>query len=175
MTPQQFLADRSAQDQVFDHFFGRSLRQYGNPQDAASIWHSGSTLAAARRRNTNDGYMATADYVNKFTRFAGGDGVTAAAIQGTSTPSGEPDTSVLNNLQYTNAAQTPWAASTGAPIMTAAQQKAARFSQDVAALGQLRQLGMQTSARVNKVQVARASGPRLINAPKIQSGIIGRV
>lgn len=176
LTPQQFLADRAAQDQVFNYFFGRSLRQHGNPQDAASIWHSGSTLAAARRRNANDGYMATVDYVNKFTQFATGKGVSARAREGFSQPSGEADTSLLDSMTMTNAAQNPWAATQGAvPQMTAAQRKALQFRDDVQALGQLRQLGMQTGQRVKQVQVARKQGPRLLHAPKVQSGILGRM
>ncbi len=41
MTPEQFLADPKAQDAVFDHHFGKSVQQYGNPQDAASVWFTG--------------------------------------------------------------------------------------------------------------------------------------
>lgn len=87
MTPDQFLADRGAQDAVFNHFFGASLRKYGNPADAASVWHSGRPLARARAAGANDGYMATSAYVNKFLGFAGGKGLTEGAINGYSRPS----------------------------------------------------------------------------------------
>lgn len=81
LTPQEYLASREAQDRVFNYFFGQSLAKYGNPQDAASVWHSGRPLSAAKKAGANDGYMATADYVAKFTQFADG-GVSARAQAG---------------------------------------------------------------------------------------------
>ncbi len=45
MTPQEFLANPQAQDAVFDAKFGQAMKQYGNPQDAASVWFSGKPLA----------------------------------------------------------------------------------------------------------------------------------
>lgn len=45
MTPQQFLANPSAQDSVFNKQFGSSLAKYGNSNDAASVWFTGRPLA----------------------------------------------------------------------------------------------------------------------------------
>ena len=47
MNPQQFLSDTKAQDTVAKHKLGSYLKQYGNPQDAASVWFSGRPVAKA--------------------------------------------------------------------------------------------------------------------------------
>lgn len=66
MTPQEFLKNPDAQDQVFNHYFGGALNQYGNPQDAASVWFSGRPMAKAG--NASDGYNTTPQYVDKFNK-----------------------------------------------------------------------------------------------------------
>jgi hypothetical protein len=73
MTPQEFLANPQAQDAVFDAKFGAAMKQYGNPQDAASVWFSGKPLAG---NNAGPDVLGTtvAGYVNKFNRGMGGGG-----------------------------------------------------------------------------------------------------
>jgi hypothetical protein len=79
MSPDEFLADPQAQDAVFQHRFGGYLSQYGNPQDAASVWFSGRPMA--RAGNASDGYMTVPAYVAKFER-----GVAAARGSGREAP-----------------------------------------------------------------------------------------
>lgn len=43
----EFLADPQAQEKVADHFMGKSLQQYGNPEDVASVWFTGRPVAKA--------------------------------------------------------------------------------------------------------------------------------
>lgn len=64
MTPQEFLADPAAQDAVFKGEFGSYLKQYGNPDDAASIWFTGKP--AAQGADQDDGYTAQPEYLRKF-------------------------------------------------------------------------------------------------------------
>lgn len=63
-TPQEFLADPAAQDQVFDAIFGGYVRKYGSPQDAASVWFSGRPL---RGNTSSDGWTSVPEYVQRFT------------------------------------------------------------------------------------------------------------
>lgn len=77
MTPEQFLADDKAQDKVFDHYFGQSVQQYGNPQDAASVWFTGKSLAEGGNRS--DGYNTGNQYVDKFNAALNGGGATMVA------------------------------------------------------------------------------------------------
>lgn len=67
MTPQQFLADPQAQDRVFQHRFGSYVDQYGNPQDAASMWFTGKPMAQGYGRRDQLG-TSGAEYVSKFNR-----------------------------------------------------------------------------------------------------------
>ena len=48
LSPQEFLADKSAQDAVFRGQFGSYLQRFGNPQDAASMWFSGRPYARGK-------------------------------------------------------------------------------------------------------------------------------
>lgn len=65
LTPQQFIADPRAQDNVFDHYFGKSVAKYGNPQDAASVWFTGRPLS--RGAGASDVLGTTgSSYVGKF-------------------------------------------------------------------------------------------------------------
>lgn len=65
MTPSQFLGNPGAQDSVFDHFFGKSLSKYGNPQDAASVWFTGRPLSSGAGAKDILGTSGSA-YVDKF-------------------------------------------------------------------------------------------------------------
>jgi hypothetical protein len=64
LTPQQFLQNKEAQDAVFNGEFGSYVKQYGNPQDAASMWFSGKPMAQAG--NASDGSLTVPQYVQKF-------------------------------------------------------------------------------------------------------------
>jgi hypothetical protein len=66
MSPDDFLKDPDAQDQVFNHYFGSALNQYGNPQDAASVWFSGKPMSQGAGKS--DGYNTGAQYVAKFNK-----------------------------------------------------------------------------------------------------------
>ena len=66
MTPQEFLNDPDAQEATFRHRFGSLVKQYGNPQDAASVWHSGVPLAEAKEQGRRDVNMTTSNYVDRF-------------------------------------------------------------------------------------------------------------
>jgi hypothetical protein len=77
LTPQQFLANKEAQDAVFNGQFGSYVQQHGNPQDAASMWFTGRPLA--KGGSSSDGYITGNQYVDKFNKHLGqgGGGVTA--------------------------------------------------------------------------------------------------
>lgn len=51
MTPDEFLNNPYAQDQVANHFLSNYYKQYGNIDDAAAMWFSGRP---ARRNNSKD-------------------------------------------------------------------------------------------------------------------------
>lgn len=71
MTPQQFLADQAAQDKVFDAKFGEFAQRYGSPQEAASVWFTGRTLAQGGATAQDVNKMTGAQYVAKFTAGLG--------------------------------------------------------------------------------------------------------
>lgn len=62
-TPQEFLNDPEAQDRVFEAKFGSLVSQYGNPQDAASVWFSGRPMSG---NSSSDGYTTVPQYITKF-------------------------------------------------------------------------------------------------------------
>ena len=64
MTKEQFLADPKAQDAVFDHFFGKLVKRYGNVADAASIWFTGKP--ASQSAGKSDGITSAPDYIRRF-------------------------------------------------------------------------------------------------------------
>lgn len=72
MTPQEFLANPQAQEDVFKTKYGQYLKETGSPQDAASMWFTGKPLAqgANRRARNPDGTplgITGQQYVDKFT------------------------------------------------------------------------------------------------------------
>ena len=75
LTPQQFLADKDAQEKVFAGEFGGYVQKYGNPQDAASMWFSGRPAAQGAGRN--DGYTSQPEYLRRFNAALGGGGAPA--------------------------------------------------------------------------------------------------
>jgi hypothetical protein len=75
MTPDEFLADKDAQDKVFDGQFGSYVNKYGNPQDAASAWFTGGPRATGANKKdllgtSGSGYV---DAFNKYIMGAGED------------------------------------------------------------------------------------------------------
>jgi hypothetical protein len=60
---QQFLADKSVQDRVFQHKFGQSVEKFGSFADGASVWFSGRPLSQAGNRS--DGFNTVSQYVGK--------------------------------------------------------------------------------------------------------------
>lgn len=124
MTPQEFLRDRRAQDQVFDYHFGRQVQRHGSLEDAASVWHSGRPLAQAQR--ATDGYMRTPDYVQRYMRYyeqAGG--------QGAMTPARHQEPRQPSRQQQLVAATE---ASTGATNRTSSDGLARQVQPEVAAV-----------------------------------------
>jgi hypothetical protein len=67
LTPDQFLKNQGAQDSVFDHFFGKSVSKFGNPQDAASVWFTGRPLKSGAGAQDVLGTSGS-EYVDKFTK-----------------------------------------------------------------------------------------------------------
>jgi len=65
MTTEQFLANKAAQDAVFQAKFGQSVSQYGNPQDAASVWFSGRPMTQAANSADITG-TTTPAYIDQF-------------------------------------------------------------------------------------------------------------
>ena len=63
MTPEQFRSDPDAQEKVADAKLGGYLNQYGNPQDAASMWFTGRPYAKASAAGLHDVNMSVDKYV----------------------------------------------------------------------------------------------------------------
>jgi len=63
----EFMADRKAQDAIFDHQFGSAIKKYGNAGDAASVWFTGKPLAQGANRRDVLGTSGSG-YVRKFLR-----------------------------------------------------------------------------------------------------------
>jgi hypothetical protein len=70
LTPEQFLANQSAQDAVFRGEFGNYIDRYGSPQDAASAWFTGKPLSEGAGRSDILGTTG-AGYVQKFNAALG--------------------------------------------------------------------------------------------------------
>jgi hypothetical protein len=173
LTPAQFLASRAAQDAVFNHRFGSYIAKTGNAQDAASMWHSGRPLKQAAAAGANDGYMATKDYVQKFTGFVS-KGVSPKAKSGYST--GVPkdlmsDVQAMDGTAQSQAmaGQTQYddAYGTQFPGMKSGQDA---FRQMITALDELRAQADVTSQVGRSGGMQQQSGPRLIRtAQPLQS------
>ncbi|TBB44221.1 phage tail tape measure protein [Rhizobium ruizarguesonis] len=70
LSPSEFLGSKSAQDAVFDKYFGASVSKYGNPQDAASVWFTGRPLSQGAGASDVLGTTG-AGYVDKFNNALG--------------------------------------------------------------------------------------------------------
>jgi hypothetical protein len=121
LTTQQFIDDTEAQDQVFAGKFGESLEEFGNPQDAASVWFSGQPMA---NNNRSDGSTTVPEYVVKFNTALGelNDtvGVTDATVAALG--DGSTDNVAPSGLTFNPTADFNLADQTGTP----AQQEAFR-------------------------------------------------
>jgi hypothetical protein len=70
MTPEEYLANKDAQEKVARHYFGKALDKYGNPEDAASVWFTGKPRAEAG--NVADDLGTTnSQYIRKFNEALG--------------------------------------------------------------------------------------------------------
>ena len=65
MTPEEFLADTNAQEQVFAAKFGEYVQEYGSPQEAASVWFTGEPIERGATRQDVLGTTG-AQYVDEF-------------------------------------------------------------------------------------------------------------
>lgn len=85
LTVAQFLADPTAQDRVFNHFFGKAVKKYGSVADAASVWFTGQP--ASKAAGKSDGYTSAPDYIRRFTadyaKLSGGQAPAAGGKTGT--------------------------------------------------------------------------------------------
>jgi len=70
LSPSEFLGNKSAQDAVFEKYFGASVSKYGNPQDAASVWFTGRPLAQGAGAADVLGTTGSG-YVDKFNKALG--------------------------------------------------------------------------------------------------------
>lgn len=70
MTPEEFLADKQAQETTARHHFGKALNQYGTPEDAASVWFSGRPMSKAGNASDITG-TTVPEYINRFRSVLG--------------------------------------------------------------------------------------------------------
>jgi len=175
MTPQEFLRDRRAQDQVFDYHFGRAMRQHGGSlQDAASIWHSGQPLSRAQDRS--DGYMTTPDYVARYMRFYEQGGRAGQVQPGIASPVRAPEVGGRPSRQQNLAAaatnpsgqQGQTTDTFGTDLqgaMAPVQPETGRDFTFVAVLDQLRQIAEQSG--FSQQPQRPAGGPRLARQAQV--------
>jgi len=71
MTPDDFLADKNAQEAVAKHYFGQALSKYGSPQDAASVWFTGRPLAKTTQQTADITGTTVPKYLQRFNKAAG--------------------------------------------------------------------------------------------------------
>jgi len=71
MTPDEFLADKAAQDKVARYYFGQAMKKYGTPQDAASVWFTGRPLAKTSGQTADITGTTVPKYIQRFNKAAG--------------------------------------------------------------------------------------------------------
>lgn len=76
---QEFMASSEAQDAIFDHRFGQYVKQFGNPQDAASAWLTGKPLVTGANLRDLNGTSGAA-YAARFTSGLGGSTTTSSVV-----------------------------------------------------------------------------------------------
>ena len=79
ITPQEFMASPDLQDRIFDYKFGQYVKQFGNPQDAASAWLTGKPLATGANLRDQNGTSGAA-YAARFTAALGGGSSTVSTV-----------------------------------------------------------------------------------------------
>ena len=85
MTPDEFLADPKAQDEVARAKLGQYIKQTGSPQDAASMWLTGKPLAQGANIADQNG-MTGARYADIATAGMGGGGGSKVAPDASEAP-----------------------------------------------------------------------------------------
>ena len=86
MNSDQFLASPQAQDAVFNAKFGGYLKQYGTPQDAASMWFTGRPLKQAGNASDSLGTTAPIYVKNFMAALQGGGGQAQPGTQPAPSP-----------------------------------------------------------------------------------------
>jgi hypothetical protein len=66
MTKEQFLADSAAQDKLVRAFITEKYNQYGNIEDAVSVWFTGRPLKKATEEGAADQNISVNEYVRRF-------------------------------------------------------------------------------------------------------------
>lgn len=66
LSPQQFLGSPSAQDAVFEKYFGASVAKYGSAQQAASVWFTGRPINSASAAAADITGTTGSKYVDMF-------------------------------------------------------------------------------------------------------------
>ena len=76
LSPQEFVANKDAQQAVFHGEMQRMVGQYGNLKDAMSEWFTGDDYATAKARNAHDQNMGVDEYVDRiasaYSKYTGG-------------------------------------------------------------------------------------------------------
>ncbi len=178
---QEFLADDKAQDAVFDAKFGQSLRKFGNPQDAASVWFTGqpASVGANRRASNPDGSplgIKGSEYVSKFNAALGGGNTPAGGGGGGGEPGGGNRLALAGKLMTS---RDPRAQQLGQMIMTAQLSKekvrpqvvgegASLVDDDGRVLYQGQRQDEATKAR--RTAIGKAQGEAETALPDIESG-----
>lgn len=81
ITPQQFLANPAYQEKIFEDQANKNYAKYGNWDDAAAVWFSGSPVTGNTK---SDGYNNTQQYVSKVRKGMGVSEQTKISIPGVS-------------------------------------------------------------------------------------------
>lgn len=94
ISPEEYLASPQIQEELASARMGELLKQYGNPEDVASVWFTGRPLAKAGGAPTDDTGTSNSEYQKIFRE---GMGRTLAA-----TPTGSRYIPMAQRGLYTN-------------------------------------------------------------------------
>lgn len=111
MSPDEFLADKGAQDAVFRHRFGGYADKYG-PQGAANMWFTGRANPPA---SANDGYTSAPEYLKRFNAGLGDQGSTSMAYDAPTQQPSAPGTALAPPAQFTPGARGPGTVAPASP------------------------------------------------------------
>lgn len=81
-TPEQFLANPDIQEKLADARMGELLKQYGTPEDVASVWFTGQPLAKAGGAPTDDTGTSNNEYQDIFKQGMAMAGNAVNSVQG---------------------------------------------------------------------------------------------